>query len=251
MVVRGTAGVHPAVARCLERLDGSGARWCLLRGGRDLDSLAGDVDLLVDRRDLRPVRELLARAGFAELRAWGHRPHRFFVANVPGEAGRLKLDVVTELAFGPHAELRTAAAGAVLARRVRRGRLVHPSAADAFWALLLHLLLDGGRARAGRATELALLAGSGRLDSPLRTLVDRACPPGWDAERVVSAAADGRLAELSELAPELRARWPGSPRLLTAVRARLRGGLRRAGRRLPHRQHSGRMAANSAARSTG
>jgi len=250
--MRGTDGVHPAVACCIERLDASGARWCLLRGERELGGLDGDVDLLVDRRDLDLVRELLVvEGGFAELPAWGHWPHRFFVADVPGEVGRLKLDVVTELAFGPRAELSTGAGSAVLARRVRRAPLVQPAAADAFWALLLHLLLDGGTLRPARARELAALAVCGPLDSPLRTLVDRACPPGWDAARVARAAAEGRLAELSELAAELRARWPGSPRALRAARAWLRGGLRRAGRRLPRRQHSGRMASNSAVRSTG
>jgi hypothetical protein len=245
-------GVHPAVACCIERLNASEARWCLLRGERELGSLDGDLDLLVDRRDLNLIRELLVvEGGFGELRSWGHRPHRFFVADVPGEAGRLKLDVVTELAFGPRAELRTGAGSRVLARRVRRGPLVHPAAADAFWALLLHLLLDGRTPRPARTRELAALARCGPLDSPLRTLVDRACPPGWDAARVARAAAEGRLAELSELTPELRARWPCSPRALRAARAWLRGGLRRAGRRLPHRQHNGSMASNSAVRSTG
>jgi hypothetical protein len=250
--MRVTDGVHPAVACCIGRLNASGARWCLLRGERELGSLDGDLDLLVDRRDLDLIRELLiVEGGFADLRAWGHRPHRFFVADVPGEAGRLKLDVVTELAFGPRAELRTGAGSAVLDCRVRRGPLVHPAAADAFWALLLHLLLDGGALRPARTRELAALARCEPLDSPLRTVVDGACPPGWDAARVARAAAGGRLGELSELVPELRARWPGSSPVLTAARAWLRGGLRRAGRRLPHRQHSGRMASNSAVRSTG
>lgn len=249
--------IHPVLGATLVRLDTAAVRWCLLRGGAELTSLDGDVDLLVHPRDLRILRALLAQGGFVEPRAWGRWPHRFFVAQLPGQPGRIKLDVVTELAFGRHAELRTHAAEGVLAGRVREGALLRPAHPDAFWALLLHALLDRGEVRPPQAIELealAVLARSGR--SPLRPTIEAACPGGWSAARIADAAAASRFDELLELAPKLRARWPGSPVVATAARAWFRSGLRRASRRLPplpreSAQQSGAIASNSAVRSTG
>jgi hypothetical protein len=224
--------VHPAIATPLAAFDDAAVRWCLLRGARELDRLDGDVDLLVHPDDLRLVRYRLARmGGFRELRAWGRRPHRFFVANVALERTRLKLDVVTELAFGRRQELRTVAGEAVLARRIRDGTLARPAPADAFWALLLHLLLDPGTPRRSRVDELAALsAPAATAPSPLRTVVEAACPPGWDAEGILGLAATARLDELLALAPALSAGWPGTSRLAAATRASLRSALRRADR---------------------
>jgi hypothetical protein len=238
-VATSTITVHSA-ARCIEA---GGVRWCLLRSAREPGE---DVDLLVHPADLGALRALLREGGFTELRAWGRWPHRFFVV------GGLKFDVVTELAFGPDAALRTHAAEAVLERRVG----LRPAPADAFWALLLHVLLDRGVVRQARADELTSLAPAARDEaSPLRPFVEAACPPGWSAARIAAAAAAGRFEELLGLAPELRARWPGPRTVTGAARAWLRGGLRLASRRLPPRprfvQQSGAMTSKSAARSTG
>jgi hypothetical protein len=228
----------------LAALNASAVRWCLLR---DEYGPGGDVDLLVQRADLAALRALLAGMGLTEVRAWGRWPHHFFVSP------QLKLDVVTELAFGPHATLRTDAAEAVLARRVAG----LPAPPDEFWALLLHVLLDRGTVRPSRARELQSLAASARdAESPLRPFVESACPPGWTAARVVDAAEGGRFEELLALASELRARWPGTRPVAGAARAWLRGGLRLASRRLPPRppppaQQSGAITSNNAARSTG
>ena len=218
-------------------------RWCVLRGERELQQAGGDVDLLVHPADLPALRTLLGRAGLEELRAWGRWPHRFFVAP------DLKLDVVTALAFGPDATLRTDAAEPMLARSAH-GR---PAPADAFWALLLHALLDRGAVRPSHASELQGLASHARdAPSPLRPYVEAACPAGWVADE----AAAGRFEELLGLALELRAHWPGRSPVARAARARLRGGLRLASRRLPPRprpraQHNGAITSNRAARSTG
>jgi hypothetical protein len=232
-------------------------RWCLLRGGPELSSLDGDIDILVHPRELRLVRRLLAEAGFAELRAWGRWPHRFFVTHPPGESKLLKLDGVVELAFGRNGELRTQAAEAVLTGRVRDGALARPAQPDAFWALLLHALLDRGEVRPSHARELKAVALPARRGpSALRRTIEAACPAGWNAARIADAAAASRFEELLGLAPEFRARWPGSPPVASAARAWFRGGLRRAGRRLPsrplqHAQQSGAITSNSAARSPG
>jgi len=193
-------------------LDGAGVRWCLLRSGADLDVLvhAADVELL-----------RTALTGFSEQRRWGRRPHRFFVS------GETKLDVVTELAFGRRHELRTDAADDVLARRVRVSGVALPAAADRFWALLLHELLDRRQIR--RADELRALARQGPVDDgPLIALVERS---GWSAGRIGALAAGGRFDELRPFADALRAHWPGSS-LGAAARGGVRAALRRADRRV-------------------
>lgn len=235
----------------LAELNATAVRWCVLRGDPGLDPPGEDVDLLVHPADLGALRDVLCGSGFSELRAWGRWPHRFFVS------GPLKLDVVTELAFGPGATLRTDATEAVLARRLCAAPVPRPAAPDAFWALLLHVLLDRGVVRPPRARQIRALAPLARDEaSPLRPLVEAACPPGWDAVLVADAAAVGRFDELLELGPELYARWPRSPLVAGTARVWLRGGLRLASRRLPPRprhraQQSGAMTSNSAARSTG
>jgi hypothetical protein len=244
--------VHPAIAGALRAIDEAGVRWCLLRGAADLDGVSGDVDLLVDRRDLRLLHGALGPAGFARMPAWGRRPHRFFVAHVAGEDTRLKLDVVTELCFGRYHELRTRAAAPVLARRRRDGGLVRPAPADVFWALLLHALLDRGEVRPAHARELAAPAGEARVGGgPLAALVDAACPAGWDAARVADAAAAGRFSELEALGPALRGGWPGAGTVSTRARAGLAVALRRLDRRRRAAQHSGRMTSRSRSRSAG
>jgi hypothetical protein len=240
--------VHPSIAAPLGALDAAGVRWCLLRGAGQLRRVDGDVDLLVHRRDVPILRRVLTSGGrFAELPAWGRRPHRFFAAHIASPDAWLKLDVVTELAFGRYHELRTRAAEDVLARRIHDGVLARPAPADAFWALLLHALLDRGAVRLERAQELIALAGPARgVDAPLAELADRACPPGWSAGRMLDAAAAGRFGELVALAPAIRAGWPDAPFVVTAGRSSLRRVLRRVAS-----QQRGRMTSKSRSRSTG
>ncbi|QEC49146.1 nucleotidyltransferase family protein [Baekduia soli] len=241
--------VHPAIAAPLAAFDREGVRWCLLRGAAELDRVDGDVDLLVSHSDLRGLRRALAAlGGYPPQNSWGRQPHRFFVDEtvVPGE--RVKLDVVTTLAFGRYGELPTGAADTVLAARERCDGLWVPAPADAFWALLLHAVLDRGRIRAERAAELLVLAGrAGEGDSPLRDVVEEACPPGWDTGRVVEAVHAGAWDELSRLGPQLRDRWPGS----SPARRTLTVGVRKVLRKAQRLQQSGSIASYRRARSTG
>jgi hypothetical protein len=154
----GEQAIHPAVSLALEALERSNVHWCLLRGESDLAAPEGDVDLLVARGDMPRLRDALASVGYLPLRAWGRGPHHFFVAYDEPSARRVKLDVVTQIAFGRYQELRTAAAAGCLARRRYVGGLALLSPGDAFWALLLHCMLDReafSPANRGRLLELA------------------------------------------------------------------------------------------------
>ena len=116
---------HPPVATVFRALDEAGVRWCLLRGAEDLARPAGDIDLLVAPQDVDSLARAIAPLGFARLPAWGFASHRFYLGYDPGTDVWLKLDVVTELAFGPWFSLRAetapraafAAAGGAMASR--------------------------------------------------------------------------------------------------------------------------------------
>ncbi|MBI3978105.1 MAG: hypothetical protein HY331_07965 [Chloroflexi bacterium] len=132
--------VLPALFQQLEDVD---IRYCLLRGGEESLATAPDVDLLVGQADLAAFKGAAERLGFVELPAWGHWPHRFFVTYAEAEDRWIKLDIVTEVAFGrPAKTLRIELADHCLAYR-RRGLLAYlPAAEDDLFLLLLHCLID-------------------------------------------------------------------------------------------------------------
>ena len=206
-------------------------RWCLLRGESKLATLEGDVDLLVDERDVAALEAALGGAGgFVVLPAAGRGSHRFYAAYDAGSDAWLKLDVVTDLAFGRFQELPTRAASAVLGRRRRFAVLVLPDPSDGFWAELLHTLFDRRRIRPEHAREVGAAArGAWGRSSPLSALVDTACPEGWAAARVLESAAAGRWDELEEVGREIRARWPGAGAIGRRARVDANRGLRRLG----------------------
>ena len=118
--------------------------------------------------------------------------------------------------------LRTDAAQALLAGRRRVGPLAVPSADDAFWALLLHCVVDKGAVAERHAARLVELAPQARPDGVLGRIVTAHCPSGWDAARVLTAARGSDWPALVALG----ARLPG--RATAAGRAAALGrGLRR------------------------
>lgn len=124
--------------RALRALDGAGVSWCLLRD-EDPSDTRGDVDVLVDARDLPAARRALRPLGFLERRAPGYEPHVFFLAL--DRDGVTKLDVVDDLRFGPSG-YRAVGLSDALGRRVRRDDVWRLDPADEFWALLFHAALD-------------------------------------------------------------------------------------------------------------
>jgi thymidylate kinase len=203
-----TLAVHPKLAALFRALDGAGARWCVLRGETDLLHPAGDVDLLIAPEDARHLHDSAGRLGFARLPAWGYGSHAFFLSYDASRDLWLKLDAVTELAYGPGFTLPTAAEAECLARRRHIDGVPVPDESDALWTLLLHRLLDeNGPPPAQEAARLAELASRGRDDGPLERLVASLCPEGWDTARITHAVEREDWAALAELAAALRASW--------------------------------------------
>ena len=229
----GEQAIHPAVSRALAALERSNVHWCLLRGESDLASPVGDVDLLVARGDMPHLRDALASLGYLPLRAWGRGPHRFFVAYDEASARRVKLDVVTQLAYGRYQELRTAAAAGCLARRRYVGGLALLSPGDAFWALLLHCMLDREAFSAAHRERLLELAGEADSDTELGSIADAAFAEGGGAATVLELVRGENWTALTTIAKEGRATRVNGRRLQMRLRVLVNRALRRASSVLP------------------
>lgn len=198
---------HPMVDAVFQALDREGLRWCVLRGEALLERASGDVDLLVPPIDLSRLRHAVGELGFVPVPAWGYGSHRFFMGYDSVRDGWVKLDVVTELAFGPGFALPTGAEAACLERRRRQGRLAVLDDEDAFWALLLHRLLDKGSVPHDSVIRLRELAAAAGTGGPLATRVDASCPPAWSAARLLGLARDGDWEALVAFGPQLTMSW--------------------------------------------
>ena len=173
--------LHPLVARAAEALETAGVTWALLRGEHDLGDPRGDVDILVDSsRGLGAVEQALRPLGVVAVPQVGAGAHRLFVGYHRPTRRWIEFDVEWDLDFGSQLHftlnwlapaLRSGAARAVLARRRRSPDLpgmwvLHPD--DAFWALLLHVIIDKGTVKdASRRSPRRSLRG--RRRRPVRS----------------------------------------------------------------------------------
>ncbi len=145
------------VLKCLEQKN---IQYCLLRDQGSLDQLANgvEVDLLVQDIQLAQLSNLLAGLGFVGLPSQGYAPHHFFVAYDRDSDRWIKLDVVTEIAYGkPVRALRTALAIGCLGNRRRCGSTFVPAPEDELVMLLLHCVLDKGDFAPSRRQRLKAL----------------------------------------------------------------------------------------------
>jgi hypothetical protein len=229
--------MQPALRSAFEALEESGISWALLRGDSELGSNGHDVDILAAASDLSRLERALAALGYARLRTHGRGTHSFFVAYDDADGSWVKLDVVTDLAFGRYQELRLQGAAGCLERRRQIGELVVLAPGDAFWTLLLHCLLDAGKFTEAHQRSLLALADQAQSStSPLVPALERAVGGGW-AQTLFALATAGDWDLLGRSAPSLRAAWVRR-RPLAVRRALLRNGaLRRAGRFPPLCRH--------------
>jgi thymidylate kinase len=206
--------VSPAVAAAVAALETSGARWVLLRGAPAEEG--GDVDVLVHPDDVPAAEVALGGAGFARWPSWGRGTHRFHLAYDRASGTWAKVDLVSDLGFGPYGELATGAAPAVLERRRPGPGAPVPAPGDAFWALLLHALLDRSELPVRHLDALAAGAAEGATGGPLREALAPVLPTA-EADALVRAAAARDRTALESAGARLRARWASDP----AVRRRL------------------------------
>jgi hypothetical protein len=161
-------------------LDQENIHYCLLCDHHRLHTLSAEaeLDLLVQAEQGPQLQQLLARLGFVQLPAWGHAPHRFFVAYDQGSDSWLKLDVITEIAYGrPVAALRTDLATHCLDTRQRMGACYAPTPECELTLLLLHCLLDKGAISAEQGERLQTLRQQVGDEADLAGLLARYLPP--------------------------------------------------------------------------
>ena len=170
-------------------LDAAGVRWCRLR-----DRHAGDDDLLTAPADLSDVRTALRSVGFHERRHLGRGTHHAFYGFDPVDGAWAKLDVVTDLAYGPWQEWSTSLAEPYLGRSRKVAGEWRLDPDDAFWALLLHEVLDRRDPTPRRLDELAALAAGARSDGDGARTVKAILRSGPAPERII-ALAKGRDAQ--------------------------------------------------------
>ncbi len=241
--VHAVHAVHPVLERAFGALDASQVRWCLLRGEAALADPPGDVDLLVAAADLPRLDTALEEAEFLRLHALGAGGHRGYVGRDAATGRLLELDVESDVEFGPSGHfavnwlrptLRTKAAEALLAGRVRIGSITVLGPDDAFWALLLHCVVDKRAIAPKHTARLAALAVAARPDGVLGRIVTGHCPPGRNAERVLADARAGRWSALVALGAQLpgRATLPGRAAALGRGLRRYASGLRQSRRGL-------------------
>ncbi|UUL76838.1 hypothetical protein NG819_03640 [Pseudarthrobacter sp. Fe7] len=243
-----TQQIHPKVGSVFDALDRAGLPWLLLRGEDDLALPAGDVDILVDKHLLPRLDELMGAAGFCRVLAWGHGSHRFYFCYSAEEGAWIKLDVVSDLAFGPYQQWRTSWAARCLRRRIRRGSFWTPDGADQAWLLLLHLFMDKGGIAAARQeparAAAKVAADGGRIAESVRRRVGAGL-----ATDMLNLVLAGRFDDAPAMAARLRESWNGgaSPMLTEAVNRTLR----RSGARLRgHTPLLGVMAPDGAGKTT-
>jgi thymidylate kinase len=188
-------------------LDQQRIRWLLLRGETELATLTGDVDLLVDPRDLTRARNVFAACDYLFLPTYGRGSHRFYVSYHVSTNSWITLDIVTEMTYGRYLNLRSHAAIGCLAHRQGLGPLYVFAQSDRFWALFLHCMLDKGRFAPHRAARLHELAPTASDDGSLARHVAMACPEGWNPARVMECVAQGDWDSLTRLAPSLATGW--------------------------------------------
>ena len=182
-----------------ETLDQAQVQYCLLRDADRL-SQAGkkqELDLLVRQDQLLQLRGLLLELGFIQLPDWGHAPHHFFLAYHSDGDSWLKLDVVTEIAYGhPIHALHTGLAAGCLADRRRLDLVYIPSPEYEFVTLLLHCLLDKGALAPGnlapsRLQRLAWLSRQIGDESSISTIFASLGLPDWLYARLLSLVNSG------------------------------------------------------------
>jgi thymidylate kinase len=198
--------LHPLLEEVFGAFEERGVRWCLLRGESLLQS-PDDVDLLIEQRDREPTRAALEELGFVQLQAWGRGPHLFFIAYHRATGTFIRLDLVTELCFGPFHELESDLGRPCLARRRISGGVAVLDPDDALWTLLLHCLVDKGYFAPHHRARLNDLLARATGMGPARRIVATFAPPGWTTDRVVESLRQGRWETLESLGPQISAAW--------------------------------------------
>lgn len=214
--------IDPDLAMALHALDETGLPWVLLRGEDDLARPSGDVDILVSKELLPGLDKLFESVGFCRVLAPGHGSHRFYFCCSPSGDFWVKIDIVSEIAFGRYQQWRTTLARRCLDGRVRRGQVWLPAPGVQAWLQLLHLVLDKGEIAPHRRETARIAAEVASGGDVIADFIDRRMGPGT-AAHLLKLVQSGRFEEIPDMAARMRSSWAAtspSPRRLLAARNR-------------------------------
>jgi hypothetical protein len=215
-------GIPERLSAVFAGLDAAAVPWALLRGDPAALRATDDVDLLVSRRHLSRYGRLVHSAGFT-VAPGGRGTHRFAEYRA-GDTVVLKLDVVTELAFGPGFVFSLPVAHRCLARRVRDGHAHRLAPDDEFWATLLHQLLDKAHLDPDAWWRLQEVSSRVGTNGPVAVALEGVLPDRWSSARVLGSVQHGRADELESLRRPLRRHWRRmAPVAVTGRQARAAG----------------------------
>jgi hypothetical protein len=196
--------LHSVLADVFADFEQADVTWCCLRLPSNLCAPESDIDLLIDPADFARVPPLLLARKFVRIPLRGRSSH--WLCYHRPTAQWLWLHCTTELSFGPGYQWKTKAEAGCLNRRHWKGPLAILGPDDAFWALLLHVLLDKDAIQLHHQESLQAIAAYAKVDGPLGRIVETACPPGWTPAQIVHCASTGAWEALETLAPALKAK---------------------------------------------
>jgi O-antigen/teichoic acid export membrane protein/thymidylate kinase len=197
---------HPFVHVLFERFEAAGISWSLLRWPSEQGTWSGDMDLLVAPHDRERLERELRAAGFVRLPGYGRGTHRFWIAFEPRTCAWIEFDLVTEMAWGAYGQFTLRADPRCLGSSTDVAGVPRLGEGDAFWALLLHCLLDKHEISTPHGGQLQALARLGVRASGLRDAIVE-LPPGWTDERVRQLVDRGEWPELLALSAPLAGCW--------------------------------------------
>ncbi len=201
--------IHDRLRELFHALDDKGVNWLLFRGEERLQRPTGDVDVLIASRDLERADAVLTTLGFSRQGSALLVTRRAYVAFIPEDDLWLRLDVVTEVAFGELLEFDTPAATAFLTSKRREGALFLPDRNDAFWHLLLHYMLDRGDIPPPWREIIQQRAGDAEPVGPLAQHVDSLAGAA-SSRQVLTAVQNADWSALKVMFDSIRTAWSKS-----------------------------------------
>jgi thymidylate kinase/O-antigen/teichoic acid export membrane protein len=190
----------PMLRASFAALDEAGIRWCLLRGGpEDLAQGARDVDLLVAEADWPRLDGLFAGLGLLRVPGYGRGHTGFFVGRDADAGSWVRLDVTVDLAYGRFSQFETKTAAGCLARVRHDDAIPVLGPDDAFWALVLHCVLEKGYVADRHGARLQALVDQARDVGPLGAFIASLLPADWDPPRIRAVVRAGDWADVVAL----------------------------------------------------
>ncbi|MEA5456668.1 hypothetical protein SPF06_18245 [Sinomonas sp. JGH33] len=236
------------MAQAFRALEKSGRAWMLLRGENDLLHPSGDIDILVAGELLPELDGLMSGIGFRRVQAAGHGSHRFYFTYADHEW--VKLDIVSEVSFGPFQQWRTSLASGCLSRRIQIGPLWLPATADQAWLQLLHLFLDKGKVAPDRRDVAGIAGAIASVDDDIAAFVDT-CMGCGTAPALLDLVLEGNWDESAAFAARMKKALTARRPMSTRVRGLTNRLLRLSGARIQGRGVTvGVMAPDGAGKTT-